>query len=326
VVQTADLQATILKVESEFLLTRYSDILDTFNAKIAPEKQLALATLVANKHPQQLLTGAVYAGSPERIGMTMRAHGRIHEARTFKACYLEAYSGEFLKALPIPGLNLVMSNTDFRLSLRSYFGMPIFQQASNCSVCHRQANDTLGLHASKCRSTHRHERVKQLVKALATEAGLTAEMETPNLLPNSEDRLADVLIRAFEGGRDLAIDVNITETRGSDEDPVSQLQKAVDRKNRHYLARCEAVNLDFVPFVADSVGGIHPEAERVIDRLAIFYARRRDCTVACAKSRLMQRIYFCIKRAMAAEYSLRRLELEALDAISVDDGSAVVAT
>jgi hypothetical protein len=44
-------------------------------------------------------------------------------------------------------------------------------------------------------------------------------------------RPADVLIHAFQQERDLAIDVNITRTRGSNDAHIEQLQKAVDRKN-----------------------------------------------------------------------------------------------
>ena len=52
----------------------------------------------------------------------MSAAGKINEARTFRSALLQ-YSGEFLKALPIPGLGLTMSPNDFRLSVRSYLGM-----------------------------------------------------------------------------------------------------------------------------------------------------------------------------------------------------------
>jgi hypothetical protein len=45
---------------------------------------------------------------------------------------------------------------------------------------------------------------------------------------------------------------------------IEQLQKAVDRKNTFYLARCEADNIDFTTFVVDSIGGIHPDAAELI--------------------------------------------------------------
>jgi hypothetical protein len=59
-------------------------------------------------------------------------------------------------------------------------------------------------------------------------------------------------------------------TRGSNDDPIEPLQKAVDRKNTFYLSRCEAVNIDFTTFVVDSIEGIHPDATELITRIATF--------------------------------------------------------
>jgi hypothetical protein len=134
------------------------------------------------------------------------------------------------------------------------------------------------------------------VKSIAVEANLSAITEPNGLLPNSDDRPADILIYALQQERDLAINVNITGTRGSNDDPTEQLQNAVDRKNNNYLARCEAFNIDFIPFVVDSIGGIHPDAAELITRIAVFWTRRRDCSVPIARTRLMQLISFCVKR------------------------------
>ena len=190
----------------------------------------------------------------------MSAAGNINEARTFRSALLQ-HSGEFLQALPIPGLGLTMSPKDFRLSV---------PRESLCTVCHSRPSDVFGLHARKLQdngTSPRHERFKHLLNAIAVEANLSAITEPNGLLPNSDDRPADVLIHAFQQERDLAIDVNITGTRGSNDDPTEQLQKAVDRKNNKYLARCEAVNIDFIPFVVDSIGGIRPDAAELISRM-----------------------------------------------------------
>jgi hypothetical protein len=72
-------------------------------------------TLVASKHPQQLLTRALYNDRPNRLGKQIFATGNVIEARTFRSALLQ-HSGEFLKAPPIPGLGLTMSPKDFRLS------------------------------------------------------------------------------------------------------------------------------------------------------------------------------------------------------------------
>jgi hypothetical protein len=72
-----------------------------------------------------------------------------------------------------------------------------------------------------------------------------------------------VLIHAFQQERDLAIGVNITGTRGSNDDPVEQ---AVDRKSNFHLARC---NADFTIIVVDSIGEFHPDAAELITGIAV---------------------------------------------------------
>jgi hypothetical protein len=84
-----------------------------------------------------------------------------------------------------------------------------------------------------------------------------------------------------------------------------------------YLARCEAVNIDFTTFVVDSIGGIHPDAAELITRIVTFWAQSRDCLVTLARTRLMQRIYFCVKRSLAAEYSNPNFEYDDLDPIAI---------
>jgi hypothetical protein len=79
-----------------------------------------------------------------------------------------------------------------------------------------------GLHASNCTTTAWHERLKHLLKTIVVEANLSAITEPNGLLPNSDDRPADVLIQAIQQERDLGIDVNITGTRGSNDDPIDQ--------------------------------------------------------------------------------------------------------
>jgi hypothetical protein len=50
--------------------------------------------------------------------------------------------------------------------------MILFPRKSLCTVFH--SNDVYGLHASNCRTTARHERLKHLLKSIAVEANLSA--------------------------------------------------------------------------------------------------------------------------------------------------------
>jgi hypothetical protein len=163
--------------------SRHEPLIQSFNVLVPQEKQLTLATLVASKHHQQLLTFALYHDRPNRLVEQMFASGNAIEARTFRSALLQ-HSGEFLKTLPIPGLGLTVSPKDFRLSVRSYLGTKLFPRESLCTVCHSAPNDVYGLHASNCRTTARHERLKHLLKTIAVEANLSAITE-PNGIQTS---------------------------------------------------------------------------------------------------------------------------------------------
>jgi hypothetical protein len=157
--------------------------------------------------------------------------------------------------------------------------MKLFPRESLCAVCHSAPNDVYGLHASNCRTTASHEILKHLLKSIAVDCRRGKPICHPRIkwiTSQFRRQTSRYHYPRFQQERDLAIDVNITGTRGSNDDPIEQLQKTVDRKNTFYLARCEAVNIDFTPFVVDSIGGIHSDAAELITRIATFWARCRE--------------------------------------------------
>jgi hypothetical protein len=65
--QTVDLQASICNLDRDTLIDIHKLLIQSFNVLVPQEKQLTLATLVASKHPQQLLTCALYHDRPNRL-------------------------------------------------------------------------------------------------------------------------------------------------------------------------------------------------------------------------------------------------------------------
>ena len=162
--------------------------------------------------------------------------------------------------------------------------------------------------------------MKHKFAALCREAGYSTETEPLNVMEDgSLDRPADVLVRNFRGGRDFAIDVNITSSTNGQHDPSSILDRVADRKIQKYRARCEAVHIDFEPMVMDAIGGFHKDAIPILRTLGNRWAISKNCTPATGRSRVVQQISFQVKRVMGEEYAKRDPGRELIEVVSLEE-------
>jgi len=82
-------------------------------------------------------------------------------------------------------------------------------------------------------------------------------------------RPADVLLRAWDGRRDLAVDLTIVHpnpatgrpSRGS---AATFLRDKGEKKNRESFASCGRMGVDFSPMVFDTWGGLHEAGKDVV--------------------------------------------------------------
>ena len=228
------------------------------------------------------------------------------------------------KGYPIPGLKLVMPNRNYILVVRAYFGLQLYLSVTLCGMCKGSENDMYGVHAGNCNSggnfVRRHDAMKHKFAALCREAGYSTETEPVNVMEDgSLDRPADVLVRNFRGGRDFAIDVNITSSTNGQHDPSSILDRVADRKIQKYRARCEAANIDFEPMVMDAIGGFHKDAIPILRTLGNRWAISKNCTPATGRSRVVQQISFQVKRVMGEEYAKRDPGRELIEVVSLEE-------
>jgi hypothetical protein len=85
-------------------------------------------------------------------------------------------------------------------------------------------------------------------------------------------RPADVFISAWDGLKDLAIDVSVVgnlvpRVSPATFDPLSVIRVAADDKIRKYDAACRRANLLFEPFICGVFGGFDEGAERVMAKI-----------------------------------------------------------
>lgn len=322
-IQTLNLQAKIIGIPTDDLLPPIELLLTAFNVTMAPDNQLLLAPLRASKQPQLLISRAVNNKNSKLLGQRMRFEGTPVQQRAYLASEAP-YSGEWLKAYPISGLNLVMPNRNYILVLRAYFGLNLYKSLSRCIICNDAPNDQVGIHASNCSKGgnlhRRHDTMKFVFAALCREAGYSTETEPNNILEDgSLDRPADVLVRQFQGGKDVAIDVNITSTTNGQDHPSIILDRVAQRKIQKYRTRCEAVNLDFEPLVMDAVGGFHKDAIPILKRLGNVWSTHKNCSPATGRSRVIQQICFQVKRVMGEEYAKRDPGRDLIEVVSLEE-------
>ena len=149
-----------------------------------------------------------------------------------------------------------------------------------------------------------HDAIKELVIALAREAGYPVEKEKLHLLLDHPEhpgrKPADLYIRLYKTLRDLAIDTSIASVF----DP-AQLANAATKvghsimlrenaKNEKFRADLDRHGIDFMPFVMSIYGGMGRKAHNLLHDFATQISRLNE-TEAAAE---LQRLYTCLSNTL----------------------------
>jgi ribosomal protein S13 len=308
-INSRDMTARILGISSEQLMNNIESTLVDFNSHFTlTNGQQLLETLLASNNTNKMLTTALNTENVERLKTNLVNAGRYHELQVFDATSSpEAMS--FLNVLPIQNLNLFMDDMSYKYALKQVLGLPVYSKSSLCNQCKVANNDFNGIHAQQCGSglTSRHNILKSALGKIAIEAGLTVKYETPNLLPGSNDRPADItIVGGFEGiGKDIAVDVTIKSGFVYAGSIINMMDKAAEDKYIKYGERCRLENIEFRPFVMNSMGGLQEEALDLIRLIAIKWGPMRRQNVNVAERQIKQRLCFAVKKSEAYQFSIR---------------------
>ena len=96
--------------------------------------------------------------------------------------------------------------------------------------------------------------------------------------------VGDVLIPHWSGGKDVALDVTVTNSLQAATvtmaatTPGHAANEAHERKIREAAEECRQQGIVFVPLAAESLGGWHPVAVMELKRLASALARQSSCS------------------------------------------------
>ena len=233
-------------------------------------------------------------------------------------------AGAWLHAPPCEALGLHVAAPLFRVMVQLRLRLPVAATDMDCPLCDGVA-DSHGDHARVCPCggdrVKRHNRLRSVLAARAQSAGLSPEVEKPNLLPQRPDddgvagvvgqggrRPADVWVPSWGVHGPAAFDFAVTS--GLRQGFVSASAASGSRATEEYETRkrvyqrtqeaCAAVGLQFVPLIAEACGGgWGPAAMQTWETLAEALATRTGETAAAEKVKLLQALSITLQRENA---------------------------
>ena len=173
------------------------------------------------------------------------------------------HAGDWLNVVPSPHLGLNFHHQEFRCCLRYWLGIPLHSNSYPCPECRSMA-DPFGDHQVGCggngdrRITH-HNAMRDVTFSASQSAALAPTKEAPGVIPSSLSRSTDLLLPTWRGGRPAALDVHVISPLQESESSFTRghtLQAGVQHKLSSSLSACRSTGTDFVPLVAETLGGL----------------------------------------------------------------------
>ena len=162
--------------------------------------------------------------------------------------------------------------------------------------------------------TRCHHAARNQVGRMCSAAGLSPELEKPNMLPpdphvpgNNLRRPADVYLPNWRGGAPAALDLAVASPQRQDAPllvasrPDGAVRAYEEHKRTHLntALECERQGVTFVPVVAEPTGGWGPSGMSALIRLAHLAAPKLGLTAGEALQQSLQQLCTVIRRAKA---------------------------
>ena len=191
----------------------------------------------------------------------------------------------WMHVAPHRALGTAMEHSEYQLGLRWWLGLSLSSESPNgvmCPKCHTTPLDSFGDHLVCCRQNNFSARHGALQDALLLVLGLAkqpAEREQALRQANSSRvlrqqlRPADILLRGWAGGQDVAVDVTIAHPLQLSELPCqvdrtkSFLRRRELAKVEKYEAACRLEGWGFLPMAFSTWGTAGPSAFTLLTRI-----------------------------------------------------------
>ena len=186
---------------------------------------------------------------------------------------------------PAATLGLHLRDEEFRCCLRYWLGVPLHSTSYSCPECHSSA-DPLGDHQVGCGGNGdritRHNAVRDVLYSAAQSAALGPTREVPGLVVDSMSRPADIFLHIWHQGCPVALDIHINSplqqqlVHEAASMPGYALEIGTQRKLTSHLAPCRDARVEFIPVVAETLGGFFEDTIGIISYLATPISQRMD--------------------------------------------------
>ena len=228
-------------------------------------------------------------------------------------------AGEWLGVHPSASLGTALADGEFRLLCRWWLGLPLLPEGGTptaCPLCHN-AVDVFGDHFVTCQRnglTARHNAVRDTWSVILTQAGISHSKEVSTL---RRDRPADILLRAWDKGRHVAVDFVITHPVASSssvhtaEGARRHLRGAESAKIQGEESSCAAMGWGLHPVAYSPWGGQGPAAASLLrEVLRRLSSDREGWTGSSASREARQSLSLALARSVASQLALRARSLE----------------
>ena len=175
------------------------------------------------------------------------------------------HASNWLNGVPLAGLGLYLQDQKFLGCLRYWLGVPLHSAPYSCPDCSSIAGE-FGDHHISCGGNGdritRHNAICDVLFSAAQSAALAPTREAPGLVPGSQSRPADILLPIWSRGHSAALDIHVIShlqrqtVQEAATTPGHALQVSIQRKLAAHLSACRAAGVEFVPFVAEALGGL----------------------------------------------------------------------
>ena len=219
------------------------------------------------------------------------------------------HAGDWLNGVPSAALGLHLHDKEFRCCLRYWLGVPLHSSSYSSPEC-RSTADLFGDHqigrGDNADKIARHNAIRDVLFGAVQSAALAASREMPNLILNSFSRPADIFLPTWSCGRPAALDVHVIsplqqQTLGeAASTPGHALQVGVQCKLASHLEACRSAGVDFVPIVAEALGGLAEDSIFTIRSIgvAIFQRVSPQDSTTCTKQ-LFHRVAIALRQGNA---------------------------
>lgn len=204
--------------------------------------------------------------------------------RTEHAVFLSVakqHTGDFLLACPKTAATTFLPH-EFIMALRIRLGCDLPNIPTRCTCRKQPYLDKKGIHLLLCKKggapIHRHDGIQNVIKALATSAGVQASSCCKDVVVMNEaggdNRRGDLMLpQCGDNGKNLLLDFTIRNpasaslldaTRGN---PNTAIKRAEKEKNDKYKERAAANDIEFMPMALECYGALSKNFVKVLNML-----------------------------------------------------------